>query len=80
MKTENMPGFTAEASFYEARESYRTMGISSPVTAQVMPQLQATGLSASRARADPCRGACRYCAVYGYVGCCNGCDACLGGD
>jgi hypothetical protein len=33
----NLPGFTAEASLYETRESYRVVGAGASASAQVLP-------------------------------------------
>jgi hypothetical protein len=65
-----VPGFSAESTAYRTLNAYT--GAPRPAIAgRVVPQ-QDNGL-----RGDPCRGACRCCAWYGYQGCCSVCDDCF---
>jgi hypothetical protein len=75
MNTLKMPRFTANASLYKTRSSYRISYElhQMPDTNRVLPSLMVDG----GGRPNPCREACKCCIHTRGTDCCAYCDDCL---
>jgi hypothetical protein len=72
----NMPGFSANASLYKTRSSYRISYEfhQMPHTNRVLASLM---ISEGNPRPNPCREACKCCIHRSLPACCHSCDDCL---
>jgi hypothetical protein len=66
-----IPGFTADFAVCTSRNTYGARSERSAASG-VVPQQDG-----GKEPGDPCRGACRCCAIYQYQGCCALCDDCF---